>query len=1167
MPAEKRILFYSKVYRTDTRSCADAMQECPTDADLAVLLGEALQSETTRSLQSHITKCRPCKKRLDKLHKLFNSDQTGFGTQAIPNGQRVDNSTAVLETKPLLLKAHESALANSAPHLPEVPGFEVLTEIGRGGMGIVYLARHRQLNRRAALKMVLTGSLAAPSAIQRFVFEAEVLARVQHPQIVQVYEADTFLDSHGCRRPFIAMEYLDGGSLAAYAKRYGPLKPHEAAELVEGLARAVHAAHLQGVVHRDLKPGNILRTREGVFKVSDFGLAKMNGGSAEVTATGLVVGTPAYMAPEQAAGTRSLGPSIDIYALGAILFELLTGRTPFAGDDALSLVLKLINDDPPEILKVRPEIPYDLAAIAMMAISKKPEDRYQSAEGLADDLRQFLDGGVVTARPVGTLTKIARWSKRNPMAATTGVGFFVVMTCWLMLLYWHWKSAEQLANRELVAREKIEQESEKTRELLQGKIADHLSSLKQQACLEFDMAVNWCEAGVVERGVQHFTKALSLAIEINDKHLERAIRINLAGWQNRVVPKLKTLPIKDIQTFCVARNGEWLVTAGHDQSVRIREENTGKVLGVFRADFLNRVNLSNVLRRFYNISLSDNQKWLAAGNSDGKIWLWQVPDLSSTQSPIETDTFSILKVADCSDIWQVRFAADNSLWAACSDGHLRKYQPGKKSLELVQNFPLSQRDLQCLIHLSEDSVWTGDREGKIRQLNPTTGKSKVIGSHSGWVMHFALSPDEKILASCSADGTVKLWSTVNGKAIETSIPPIGVSLDCISFSPDNERLLLGGSDGIVHVWDLRTQIFSLAPIHCSGKITAIECVRNDSDRVAICVNGQIHFFRLPAREERFLPIPALQQDGGFLEAGGLQLLPGDGGPKLLAKWEQSVVHYDLDRSEKMLSQFKTSESIQSISPSDTGASWVSLPSKLLRLTSKGVLESERHWPVGISPRQVYSLKDPTKLLLLDRNMVIRWDLEQPKSLDYLVNMPYNGERIQFLAIQPDGEEFAYSIGRMLHFHNWKSNQTVRAQLQLDDEVLAMQYSPDGKQLLIGMRNYTAELWSTEPVAKLQQLAHHGAVVGVDWSRDGERVITACRDGKANIWDLNTGRPLVPSMKHPYEVNSLAMKPDGSRVFTCSRARTRADVHFMSWPGVPEPMSGTPSEILLRFQQR
>jgi WD40 repeat protein len=298
------------------------------------------------------------------------------------------------------------------------PGFEVIGELGRGGMGVVYKARQTSLNRVVALKMI-PGPGAEAHHLVRFLAEAEAVASVQHPHVVQLYD---FGDHDG--RPFMALEYLPGGSLSDRLGR-GRLAPAAAAALVAKLAGAVQAAHDAGIVHRDLKPGNVLFDDAGEPKVADFGIAKR--GQSDLTRTQAVMGTPAYMAPEQARGeAKFVGPAADTYALGVILYECLTGTRPFDGGDAFSVLRKVVDTDPEPPRKRVPDLPRDLDLICLKCLAKRPADRYPTAAALADDLRRFLDGRPVSVRPTGPGERLTKWARRNPTVAALLAALLVV---------------------------------------------------------------------------------------------------------------------------------------------------------------------------------------------------------------------------------------------------------------------------------------------------------------------------------------------------------------------------------------------------------------------------------------------------------------------------------------------------------------------------------------------------------------------------------------------------------------------------------------------------------------------------------------------------------------------------------------------------------------------
>jgi serine/threonine protein kinase/tetratricopeptide (TPR) repeat protein len=326
----------------------------------------------------------------------------------------------------------------------DLPDYRIVGQLGKGGMGVVYKAVQLSLNRTVALKMIRGGEYAGPEMLARFQIEAEALASLQHPNIVQVYEVG---QHRGC--PYMTMEFLGGGSLHDLLGGQ-PQPPRTSAELVETLARAMHCAHLRGIVHRDLKPENVLlsvepdsessggskflssaRLHESVAKITDFGLAKRIQHAEGQTVSGVILGTPCYMAPEQAEGkARHVGPPVDVYALGAILYEMLTGRPPFEGETQIDTLRKVVSEEPAAPTRLQPRLPRDLTTICLKCLQKPPSQRYASAEALADDLRRYLDGKPISARRVSITERACKWMKRHPAGTT----FITVVTLLLGVL-------------------------------------------------------------------------------------------------------------------------------------------------------------------------------------------------------------------------------------------------------------------------------------------------------------------------------------------------------------------------------------------------------------------------------------------------------------------------------------------------------------------------------------------------------------------------------------------------------------------------------------------------------------------------------------------------------------------------------------------------------------
>lgn len=334
----------------------------------------------------------------------------------------------------------------------QIGSYEIVDEIGRGGMGVVYKAQDARLKRTVALKVILAGGHAGEVELARFQIEAEAVARLKHHNFVQIYEVGS---DEGL--PFLALEYCGGGSLEDRIVG-SPLSPRESAELVAKLAIAMDHAHQALVIHRDLKPGNVLFDESGEPKITDFGLAKRVGEDDSHTRTVSVMGSLGYMSPEQASGhTRDATASVDIYALGAILYRLLAGRPPFEGSSTAESLQLVISGVPVPIRRLRPACPRDLETICLKCLEKAPANRYRTAADLADDLRRFLNGEPITARAAAPLEQLVSWSRRNPLPTTIAIGGIVTLAILAGAMAWttyrNYRVIETIQTREMRVQE------------------------------------------------------------------------------------------------------------------------------------------------------------------------------------------------------------------------------------------------------------------------------------------------------------------------------------------------------------------------------------------------------------------------------------------------------------------------------------------------------------------------------------------------------------------------------------------------------------------------------------------------------------------------------------------------------------------------------------------
>ncbi len=369
---------------------------------------------------------------------------------APPSAVTIDDASGELVGKPAEGR-QDGDRPERNPRAPRRIGFyEILEEIGRGGMGVVYKAQDLRLKRTVALKVILAGGHAGEVELARFQTEAEVVARLKYHNFVQIYEVGS---DEGL--PFLALEYCPGGSLEDRVAE-GPLGPHESAELIAKLADAMDHAHRAQVIHRDLKPANVLFDEAGDPKITDFGLAKKLGDkdSDSHTRTVSVMGSLGYMSPEQASGhTRDATPAVDIYSLGAVLYRLLTGKTPFEGSSTAESLQLVINGVPVPIRRLRPSCPRDVDTICLKCLEKSPVDRYRSASDLADDLRRFINGEPIKARAATPLEQLISWSRRNQLPTTIAVASIVMLAVLAGAMAWttyrNYRVIETIQHREM----------------------------------------------------------------------------------------------------------------------------------------------------------------------------------------------------------------------------------------------------------------------------------------------------------------------------------------------------------------------------------------------------------------------------------------------------------------------------------------------------------------------------------------------------------------------------------------------------------------------------------------------------------------------------------------------------------------------------------------------
>lgn len=778
----------------------------------------------------------------------------------------IDAEPPTVEAPPSQLVGSMSAWKSDGNTLASVPvpGYEIISELGRGGMGVVFKARQTALNRIVALKMILAGELASEGDLHRFRSEAEAAARLQHPNIVQLYEFGQ-ARSGGVDRPYFALEYVSGGSLADRLDGTPqPSKP--AATLVQSIARAMHYAHGQGVIHRDLKPGNILlqmpesHSRHGsssappkggvadydlqsaIPKITDFGLAKRMDSLTGHTQSGAVLGTPQYMAPEQASGrSKRVGVGTDIYAIGAILYELITGRPPFQGETPLETILQVTRDEPVAPRLLNPSVPRDLETICLKCLRKPPEQRYATSLDLADDLKRFLDNQPIAARPAGPIERTRAWIRRHPTAAALiAVTTAAAIT---LVLVGSRSNLELRAKNAALRRQRIDLiEANGTRLADEGDLT---------MAMPWDAAALQLDSDDAERSANH---RIRLAAAMNNSPELEAVwlhegRVTDAAFRGDGKEVATAGEKGTVQTWEVAHPTNPIHTLSHDGAVSqvgYSDDGTKLLVRHGMTENAQKVDVWDLARQpptrtslptttsVRSVLWIPGTAHIATITTDG-VQLWDA--VSGQQLPI--------------DFWQQR---DVTAIAVNREGTRIAIGDRDKKVRvwnLATGQPVSPEitlaDVPKILALSTD----GDRlltvAGKSARLwNVRTGQPESPElSHLQELSDGALSPNGKLVGTASIDDTGGVWDLDRHEWADNVLKH-GSDLTSISFSHDGQWAVTASEDNTARVWDTKNAFPRTPPLHHVGTVSrALFSPVDSDDLLTISNDGMAKLWKLP----------------------------------------------------------------------------------------------------------------------------------------------------------------------------------------------------------------------------------------------------------------------------------------------------------------------------------
>jgi WD40 repeat protein/predicted Ser/Thr protein kinase len=1005
-----------------------------------------------------------------------------------------------------------------------VPGYEVLGELGKGGMGVVYQARQTALGRTVALKMILHADHAGDTERERFRIEAQAVARLQHPHIVQVFEVG---EHDGL--PYFSLEFCPGGSLADQLDGT-PWEAKRAAKLVETLARAMQAAHQAQVIHRDLKPANVLLTADGQPKITDFGLAKKLDEQGK-TQTGAIMGTPSYMAPEQAGGkSGAIGPAADVYALGGILYELLTGRPPFKAATPLDTVLQVISDEPVPPRQLQSNCPPDLETITLKCLQKEPGKRYASAVVLAEDLRRFVAGEPIVARPVGRGERAWRWCRRNPAVAGLLLAASLFLVAGVAGVAWFAVEASRQAREAEESARQATAEKVRANEESERASRNELNALRNLYLSQMGQAHLAWKEGQVGRVLDLLDAQEPGRNGGHDfRGFEWYYLRRLCRASHRILARqpqaFRAVAFRPDGKLVASVSGHLLADDREQPELKLWDPATGKELRTLEG-------YAATLYSFGSLAFSPDGSRVA-GSSRESIRVWEADSGKRLQ------TFP----ANDGNAWgnHPAFSPDGRCLAMASGKTVRLWdlQTGK---ERAPAFEPHTEALTCVAFTPDgEGLVAGAVAEEVSLFAPPTalvwevktGKRIRRWLHRGGVHAVAVSPDGKSIASAGDDSLIRVWD-VESKKEKWTLHGHTNAFSGVAFHPGGRWLFTCSYDGSIKVWDTAAgRLVRTLRGHTLG-VTGLALPADGRRLVSSGEDGTVRVWEWDRDQDALtLPEPlgpvlclAFHPDGRHLAAGsaGVSLWDIPAGKvarrygELLANPPVRAVAFDPQGG-------RLATASAAVQVWDTAGG-----KKLFGPQEKGDEENGIVNGLAFRPDGRYVAARGERVTIRDA------------ATGGQVRSMGDGEGFG-IAYSPDGHYLASGKGRVVTLWDAASGEVVRTFPEFPDTVLKVSFSPVGH--LLAASSSTACVWEHPSGREVLRFRHastrtptgdsvrlHGRTA---FSADGQRLAVAPLDGTVALWDVTTGQQI------------LSLNAPGSQVAGCVAFST--DGHWLAAGGI------------------